>query len=201
MSAHKKKTPMPLLSALFSKSYVTRIYLYRAISLVPLDKWVGSQLDPYFVLRNGPASTKEGYTHLISTREYPTYEDCFNPGVYTCFELDTKLPEQNDIEILCWSKSAMGDELIGSTVIDLERRLLDDEWAEWNRKHETPREMRDLHNYSSKVSQGKIEVRMEVVERDWAKIHPPENIAPPPPVEVCLYFSFYFFYLSMNYVL
>ena len=36
----------------------------------------------------------------------------------------------------------------------------------------------------SMLSQGKLEVRVEVVERDWAKVHPPENIAPPPPVEV-----------------
>ena len=59
----------------------------------------------------------------------------------------------------------------------------DSEWSDWNRSHETPREMRDLHNFSSKVSQGKIEVRIEVVERDWAKMHPAENIAPPPGVE------------------
>jgi hypothetical protein len=33
------------------------------------------------------------------------------------------------------------------------------------------------------TSQGKLEVRVEVVERAWAKTHPPESIAPPPPAE------------------
>ena len=42
---------------------------------------------------------------------------------------------------------------------------------------------------TSMPSQGKLEVRVEVVERDWAKVHPPENIAPPPPVEVLHWFE------------
>ena len=183
LSAHKKRSILPSFSALYSKAYIARIYVYRAINLVPLDKWIGTLLDPYLVVRNGSAVSREGYTHMISTRSYESYEDCYNPSIYTCFELDTKLPLENDIEIFVWSKSMAGDELIGSTTIDIERRLLDAEWSDWNRLHQTPREMRDLKNYSSKVSQGKIELRLELVERDWAKIHPPQNIAPPPPIE------------------
>lgn len=59
----------------------------------------------------------------------------------------------NELEIMMWSKSAFGDELIGSTTVDIERRMLNPEWAGWNRQHNVPRELRDLHNISSNVSQ------------------------------------------------
>ena len=32
--------------------------------------------------------------------------------------------DNNDLEIFVWSKNALGDELIGSTSIDIERRML-----------------------------------------------------------------------------
>ena len=174
-----KKINNKPMSNIFKKDYICRVFIYRAQNLVPLDKWIGKPLDPYIVVRNGTGDL----VHLISTREDAAPEDPFNPGWYRCLELDTRLPDNNELEILVWSKSITGDELIGSTKIDLERRMLNEDWFGWNRKHQVPKELRDLHNVSSCVSQGKLEVRVELVDRAWSKTHPPENIAPPPPAE------------------
>jgi hypothetical protein len=149
LEEQKKKIANTPINNIFKQQYVTRVFIYRAYNLVPLDKWLGKSLDPYLVVRNGAGE----FVHKISTREDPSRDDPYNPQFFDCYELDTRLPANNELEIMMWSKSPFGDELIGETKIDLERRMLNEEWFGWNRIHNVPRELRDLHNISSNVAQ------------------------------------------------
>jgi len=68
------------------------------------------------------------------------------------------------------------DELIGSTVIDLGDRWFNEEWHKINPK---PIELRDLFNPSTRHSQGKIELWVDIMTEDDALKNPPEDISPP----------------------
>jgi len=85
------------------------------------------------------------------------------------------------LDVGVWDYNALlPHELIGKTTIDLENRFFSDEWHALKLK---PMEFRTLWNPSSSNPQGQIKMWVDIMTQDEAKKNPPENIAPPVPID------------------
>ena len=97
----------------FTKQQI-RLYVLQGYNLAGQDD--DNLSDPYLVVRLGD--------RVISTRERHK-RDTRNPRFFECFEFQSRLPGVNDILVSVMDHNDIySDELIGSTVIDLE-----DRWA------------------------------------------------------------------------
>jgi Ca2+-dependent lipid-binding protein len=95
-----------------------RLYVLRASNLAGHDD--DNLSDPFLVVKlgNKTQTTRDRYKH--STRD---------PRFFECFEFQSKLPGINDILISVKDHNDFKfDELIGSTVIDLEDRYYFSSW-------------------------------------------------------------------------
>ncbi|GAB1284876.1 Fer-1-like protein 5 [Apodemus speciosus] len=98
----------------FPQTCLVRVYLIRAINLQPQD--YNGLCDPYVIL-------KLGQTKLGSRDAY--YPNTLDPIFGTMYELACNIPLEKDLEIQLYDFDLItADDEIGSTVIDLEDRLL-----------------------------------------------------------------------------
>ncbi|XP_021053268.1 fer-1-like protein 5 [Mus pahari] len=98
----------------FPQICLVRVYLIRAINLQPQD--YNGLCDPYVIL-------KLGQTKLGSRDSY--YPNTLDPIFGTVYELTCNIPLEKDLEIQLFDFDLItADDEIGSTVIDLENRLL-----------------------------------------------------------------------------
>ncbi|XP_076413608.1 fer-1-like protein 5 isoform X1 [Peromyscus maniculatus bairdii] len=98
----------------FPQPCMVRVYLIRAINLQPQD--YNGLCDPYVIL-------KLGQTKLGSRDSY--YPNTLDPIFGTMYELTCNIPLEKDLEIQLYDFDLItADDEIGTTVIDLENRLL-----------------------------------------------------------------------------
>eukprot|EP01129_Flabellula_baltica_P015819 TRINITY_DN818_c0_g1_i2.p1 TRINITY_DN818_c0_g1~~TRINITY_DN818_c0_g1_i2.p1 ORF type:complete len:1117 (-),score=284.37 TRINITY_DN818_c0_g1_i2:362-3712(-) len=149
---------------------VVRVYVLRGKGLVPKDEDGFS--DPYLRLECGD--------FLFEDREN-THENTLDPQFYTMYEFRTTLPGPDtalDISIYDKDESREKDDLLGSTVIQLADRWFSSEWHNFDQK---PIELRNLYNPKSRISQGKLELWIDIMTPEEAKATPAEDITPPQP--------------------
>ena len=144
-----------------------RLYILEGLKLVPQD--TNGLADPYLIIKIGDEK--------ISTRN-DHFDNTLNPGFYYGLELAVELPGPARVTIEVWDWDGIGDDMIGSTIIDIEDRWYSKKWRDLELK---PVEERTLWNPQSSVSQGKLKLWMELLEPNDSKKYPMINIKPPPP--------------------
>jgi len=102
--------------------------------------------------------------------------DTLNPFFYRCYELPTLIPGNPTLKIDVWDKNSQGAQLIGSTSIDIESRLLSQEWLEMSPK---PVERRYLWSPASLAPQGKLEMWVEILTPPQALTMKPKVLRAP----------------------
>jgi len=151
------------------KDVFVRVYILRGKGLTPMDN--GGASDPYLVVSLGNQRINLRHKHLDNT---------LSPEFYESFEFPTQIPGPSELKIEVWDWDGVGDDLIGYTTIDVEDRWFCKQWRMIKKK---PVEWRTLHNPSSSMPQGKIELWVDIFHAVEAKNHPLINIAPPPKEE------------------
>ena len=160
-----KALPRLDLADLFEQAvYITRVYITRGIKMASRDS--DGLADPFLVLKNGRQK------HNIIDDVKHVQLDTLNPNFYRCYELPTMIPGNPTLTIEVWDKDLKGASLIGATSIDVESRLLSQEWIEM---HPKPVERRYLWSPASLAPQGKLEMWLEVLT-------PPQALATKPKV-------------------
>ena len=161
------------LADLFEQSvYITRVYVTRGIKMTSRDS--DGLADPFLVISNGRAK------HNIIDDVKHTQLDTLNPNFYRCYELPTMVPGNPTLTIEVWDKDTNGAQLIGSTAVDLESRLLSQEWIEMVPK---PVERRYLWSPASLAPQGKLEMWIEVLTPQQALASKPKVLRAPSALE------------------
>jgi hypothetical protein len=148
------------------KDVFVRLYVLRGRSLTPMDS--NGKSDPYLVVSLGKnkESTRSNYCPAT-----------LNPDFFSAFEFPTLIPGVAELNVEVWDYDGIGDDLIGSTTIDIEDRWFSKEWRMLKKK---PIEWRTLLNPSSSISQGKIELWVDIMSPSEARSNPMYQIAPPP---------------------
>lgn len=161
------------LADLFEQAvYITRLYVTRGIKLASRD--TDGLADPFLVVSNGRAKH-----NIIDDTKHAQY-DTANPNFYRCYELPTLVPGNPTLLIEVWDKNVDGAELIGSTSIDIENRLLSQEWLEMEPK---PVERRYIWSPASLAPQGKLELWVEVLTPPQALASKPKVLRAPSALE------------------
>jgi hypothetical protein len=116
-----------------------------------------------------------------------------DPLIYERFDMKTTLPGPSQLKLQAWDHDTVGyNDLIGSTVIDLEDRWFSQEWQRLGKGYQSeklerlalkPLERRPLWTPLSSSPQGKVGVWLDIVNSTDAKKYPPVNITPPPKEE------------------
>jgi hypothetical protein len=151
---------------------VVRVYVLRALNLIPSDKGV---TDPYLVLKLGDKKISDRDRHLRNQAD----KFC---DLFRSFEFDCSLPGTSllTITVRDWDL-IFPDSDIGSTTIDLENRFYSAEWkqlmAENNNK--PPVEIRRLTLPTSGRQQGQLECWVEILTPQMA-VAPLLDISKPP---------------------
>ena len=176
---------MALKHLITPESVVCRLYILRALNLMPKDTDGTATCDPYLVIK---LDSKE-----IENTKDSHKENTLNADFYLTFELNMVLPGNSQLEISVFDyngqgvtaavtgilKSAVGssnDDLIGSTTIDIENRYFS---KDWNLLKQKPIERRDLFSPDSQHKQGRIEIIVEILKDDISKRVLPIDITPP----------------------
>eukprot|EP00475_Leptophrys_vorax_P034620 TRINITY_DN5614_c0_g1_i3.p1 TRINITY_DN5614_c0_g1~~TRINITY_DN5614_c0_g1_i3.p1 ORF type:complete len:792 (+),score=243.32 TRINITY_DN5614_c0_g1_i3:253-2628(+) len=146
-----------------------RLYVLQGKQLTPMDE--GGTSDPYLVVSLGRQKINLRKNHLDNT---------INPDFYETFEFPCQIPGVSELTISVWDWDGIGDDLIGSTVIDVEDRWFTPAWRALKKK---PVESRTLRNPTSTLSQGKLTLWVDIMTPQDAKKNKLINIKPPAPVE------------------
>ncbi|MES1916423.1 MAG: hypothetical protein MHM6MM_008241, partial [Cercozoa sp. M6MM] len=85
-----------------------------------------------------------------------------------------------DVQVYDWD--GLLDDMVGETVIDLENRWFSQQWRNIWPFDRKPLEKRSLMCRTSTVAQGQIELCVEMMTPEEAKVSPLWDITPPPPV-------------------
>jgi len=142
---------------------VVRIYMISGFDLASRD--MGGFSDPYLILKLGKKKFDERKNYVM---------DDPHPNFCKHFDFETTFPgcpmlfiDAMDYDFL------FGDDLIGSTSVDLEDRYF---LPEWIALHDKPVEYRQLYHPSSNVSQGQLKMWVEInaakcAPEDEAKVY------------------------------
>ena len=102
-----------------------------------------------------------------------------NPNYWASYDMMATVPGSANLVVSIYDKDNLNShDLIGSTMIDVENRWFNPEWRSYPIK---PVERRTLHLPSSALSQGKIEMWVDILTPGEAKELPMVDIKPPPP--------------------
>jgi hypothetical protein len=148
------------------KDLFVRLYILQGKHLTPLDS--NGKSDPYLKVSIGKHKVNLRSSYKINT---------LDPEFYESFEFPVQIPGASSLKIEVWDWDGLGDDLIGETTIDIEDRWFSKEWRSLEKK---PIEWRTLLNPSSSISQGKIELWVDIMDSASAKLNPMINISPPP---------------------
>jgi len=95
------------------------------------------------------------------------------------YEFRTTLPgDDTSLDISVYDKDDHGDDFVGSTSIELADRWYSPEWQSMEMK---PIELRPIYVPISKMVQGKLELWVDIMTPEEARLNPPEDIRPPEP--------------------
>ena len=144
------------------------MYILEGISLTPMDSDGFS--DAYIALQLGKKRTE--------FKKESLQEKTNNPRFYFKDQLTATFPGEGVLKIEIMDHDGFGgDDLIGSTSIDLENRYYSKEWQSMKIK---PIEIRDIYTPSTKTAQGAISMWVDIFTVKEAKVNIPFNITPPP---------------------
>jgi len=155
---------------LSSTKCVVRCYAIEAFDLSPRD--VGSPSDPYLILKCNNKVYNERDNYQL---------DEPNPKFNKNYDFEGIFPGSSPLVIHAMDYDTLfGDDLIGTTVVDLEDRYFS---MEWSTLREKPIEFRQIYHESTSLSQGVIKMWIEINSaaipaneiRKW-------DITPKPPV-------------------
>ena len=142
---------------LIKNKSIVRAYMINGYDFASRD--IGGDSDPYLKLRIGDQVYNEREKYIV---------DEPNPDFYEKYDFQTVFPGCPPLQIDAMDFDHLfGDDLIGSTEVDLEDRYF---LPEWRALKDKPIEIRRLFHPSSQVSQGNL--------RMWVEINPakvPEN--------------------------
>lgn len=155
-----------------------RVYVISGFNFASRD--MGGESDPYLKLSIGD-------NEQANREEYQLDEP--NPDFHKSYEFEAWFPGCPPLVIDAMDYDLLfGDELIGSTVVDLEDRYFNIEWKSILNK---PIETRNLYHPSSQMSQGKIKMWIEINEVATGAKPKTWDITPEPPqpveVRVCIF--------------
>jgi hypothetical protein len=175
-----------LATLLKPQGYKVRLYVMRGINLTPMDIGFGGRpgkSDPYLKVKLG----KETFNDRVNA-----VDDATDVDFYKLIEFNAELPGYSQLIINVMDKDDIGsDDLIGSTIIDLEDRWFDKRWQDlgkesrdenpetirWDTK---PVEKRSLYVPSSNNAQGVVECWVDILSPAEATAFPPDDVSLPP---------------------
>eukprot|EP00474_Spongospora_subterranea_P005176 CRZ05634.1 hypothetical protein [Spongospora subterranea] len=170
----------PDLSELQSATYAVRVYIYRGLSFPPRSTWFAHdrRIHPYLIIHNG-----DDPDHHIDDRASSDVIECdsLNPEFARTFQLSCRFPDNGELNITVMNKDPMlgKDTAIGHTVIDLEQRLLNPIYRHLPASQR--REYRHLVTASSRLAQGKLDLRLDIIPWHQASSVPMEQLIRPEP--------------------
>lgn len=128
---------------------IVRVYMISGFDLASRDN--GSFSDPYLKLTLGKKTFNERDNYM---------DDEPNPEFCTYYDFEATFPGCPTLVIEAWDYDLIfGDDLIGTTTLDLEDRYFS---PEWQSVQEKPVEFRQLYHESSSVSQGVLKMWTEI---------------------------------------
>jgi len=157
---------------------VIRLYIISGYDISSRDN--GSASDPYLFIQCNEKTYNERDNYQM---------DQSNPEFHKMYDFEGKFPGSTPLKIQVWDYDAIfGDDLVGTTNVDLEDRFFS---LEWNSLVDKPIEYRQIYHPSSSMSQGVLKM--------WVEINPTSvqpgsikewDISPKPPedfeVRVCV---------------
>lgn len=174
------------------RPYKIRLYVLRAIGLAKKDMNLDgtpAPSDPYLKVRLG--------ANLFNDRDN-ALSDATDCDLYKIVEIDAELPGTSQLTIDIMDKDMIGsDDVIGSSVIDLEDRLFDNRWQQLGRENmistgddmndrnrvrwaTKPVERRILTVPGQSQPQGTLECFVDIMKPEESIIFPPEDVSLPP---------------------
>lgn len=159
-------------SLLASTKCIVRLYMVSAYDLSSRDN--GSPSDPYLYITCNNKIYNERDNYQL---------DEPNPDFYKSYDFEGTFPGCSPIKIDVYDYDEIfGDDLIGTTTIDLEDRYFS---LEWQALQEKPIEYRQIYHSSSSLSQGVVKCWVEInpisLQPDEVKLW---DISPRPPMEL-----------------
>ena len=171
-----------------------RLYVLTAKNLAakdPTNPITGQpgRSDPYLICKLGKDVFNDRKNHL---------DDVTDADFYKLYTFKTSIPGNTTLDIKCKDWDFIGtDDLIGRTVIDLEDRWFDKKWKELGKENRTmpedikdnldnirwdtkPLETRALKVPSSKAPQGTLDLWVDILSAEEAKLYPPDDVHLPP---------------------
>lgn len=166
--------------------YEVRVYVLDGVGFAPMDLGLNGRpgkSDPYLRLTLGKQKVDDRKNFI---------DDSTDPDFYKMFTISAMLPGASILTIEAMDHDFIGgDDLIGSTSIDLEDRLFDQRWQDMGKLYETssrlrlkPLETRTLNIPTSKAPMGTIKLWIDILTPTQAHEYAPIDISLPPPVEM-----------------
>lgn len=148
--ANLKSEDLMRRALLTTRKCIIRAYCISAFDLASRDN--GSASDPFLVLK---CNDKK-----ISDRDnYQLDNPC--PDLFKSFDFEGTFPGCTPLTIEMWDYDTIfGDDLIGTTTVDLEDRFFS---VDWNAMVNKPVEYRQLYHPSSELSQGVLKCWFEII--------------------------------------
>ena len=100
-----------------TRTMCVRVYILNAIHLISTDR--DNSSDPYLVVKLGDTKFSTRSRYIKNTLE---------PKFHESFEFMSRLPGASKLKIEVWDWDGIGDDLVGSTTIDIEDRWFSKEW-------------------------------------------------------------------------
>ncbi|KAF0685797.1 Aste57867_22405 [Aphanomyces stellatus] len=165
--------------------YIVRVYILNGEGFQPMDPGFDGKpgkSDPYMVLRLGKAKINDRKNYI---------DDVVDPDFYKLFEINCEFPGASTLHLDSYDFDLIGgDDLIGSSSIDLEDRFFDKNWQALGEEFKTserwgpkPVEQRTLYVPTSRAPMGQLKLWIDILSPKDAAVYPPVDIALPPPVE------------------
>lgn len=185
--------PKALMDALMKPTtYCIRLYALRGVKLAALDTDIFGKpqnSDPYLKVSLGKK--------IFNDRENAV-DDAVDVDFYKMITFETQLPGISQLKVHVYDKDLIGiDDVIGSTVIDLEDRWFDARWQDYGQENmikpgddatdpskvrlaTKPVERRGLYVPGITQERGKFECWVDILSSAQDSTFPPDDIALPP---------------------
>eukprot|EP00941_MAST-03F_sp_MAST-3F-sp1_P004856 g4856.t1 len=191
-----EKSILPLKQLMQQKSMIVRVYVLMGHKIMPKDSGSNPSSDPYLKIKLGKTKLSDLKGKKSSWNKSFPYEERYlrstlEPEFYRSYELKCKLPGSSQLKIECWDYDSITfDDIIGTTIIDLEDRWFNQDWqklgldfATDERYQPKPLNTRTLWTPSSSNPQGYLDMWVEILTPAEAVKYPMTNISKPPPEE------------------
>lgn len=186
MEREDEKPLLDVEKLLRSLPYEVRVYVLDGVGFAPMDMGLNGRpgkSDPYLRLKLGKQKVDDRKNYI---------DDTTDPDFYKMFTISAMLPGASILTIEAMDHDFIGgDDLIGSTSIDLEDRLFDQRWQDMGKMYETssrlrlkPLETRTLNIPTSKAPMGTIKLWIDILTPQQAHEYAPIDISLPPPVDM-----------------